>query len=152
MIRQKQPNSYTCLPTSFAMCIGMDVKQFMIHVGHDGSESVWPLLDHPYDVRCFHFQEMVATCYHLGWSVICMDRNIGTKPPYSDAADYVMNQYHHICHMMAHEIGVVIGMLRDGRRHAMAWDGKQFVNPSNTDHNGFEIEMFCAVIKNRIGK
>lgn len=51
---QKQPSKFSCLPTSFAIIMGIPVQQFIKCIGHD-------------DVRGFHVQECLSMALALDW-------------------------------------------------------------------------------------
>ena len=67
---QKQPNRWSCLPTSFAMILDVDVNELIRKIGHDGSEILWPNLEEPYCRRAFHIEEIAMVCYGLGYYLV----------------------------------------------------------------------------------
>lgn len=68
MLIQKQPNNWSCLPAAFAIAIDMDVLDFIRHIGHDGSEIVWPMLKEPACRRGYHIQECLSVLYRAGFT------------------------------------------------------------------------------------
>lgn len=61
-------NNWSCLPAAFALAIGMDVHEFIKHIGHDGSKIVWPMLKEPACRRGFHTQECLSILYRAGFT------------------------------------------------------------------------------------
>ena len=60
---QKQPNKWSCLPTSFAIVLNCPVQEIFDYLGHDGSEIIWPENKDPFNRRAFHIQEMIDFAY-----------------------------------------------------------------------------------------
>jgi hypothetical protein len=69
MILQKQPNRWSCLPTSFAMALDISVEPFINRIGHDGSPRVWDNLPEPKCRRGFHIHGCIEVADRLGKSV-----------------------------------------------------------------------------------
>lgn len=70
---QKQPNSWSCLPTAAAIVIDMDVADFINQIGHDGSEVRWPGTRRPQ--RSFHLQEIIDVLHSQGYSATVFETN-----------------------------------------------------------------------------
>jgi hypothetical protein len=62
---QKQPNKWSCLATSFAVILGVDVRELFDEIGFDGSEKVWP----DNHRRGHHPNELILCSLRRGWSV-----------------------------------------------------------------------------------
>jgi hypothetical protein len=62
-------NNWSCLPTAFAIVLGIDVADFIKHIGHDGSEIIWPTLKDPMRRRGFHVQECIDAASRGGCAV-----------------------------------------------------------------------------------
>jgi hypothetical protein len=62
-------NRWSCLPTAFAIAIGWKVDEFILHIGHDGSQVVWPGLNEPSRRRGFHVQECIDVLSRAGYAV-----------------------------------------------------------------------------------
>lgn len=60
---QKQPNQWTCLPTSLAMLVDRPVAEILPLFGHDGSEAVE---GNPFGRRCFYDLECIRVAYDMG--------------------------------------------------------------------------------------
>jgi len=56
---QRQPNGWSCLPTSFAMTLDVPVDKIISYMGHDGSEIYFPNRPDPFGRRAFHPQEIM---------------------------------------------------------------------------------------------
>jgi hypothetical protein len=59
----KQPNEWSCIPTSLAQLVGLSVERVIQEYGHDGSELVE---GNPYGRRCFTEVETILAAYRLG--------------------------------------------------------------------------------------
>jgi len=57
-------NSWTCLPCAFAMVVGLTPKEFMVKIGHDGSDE--PYEDLPGMKSGFHEQECIEVLQQMG--------------------------------------------------------------------------------------
>lgn len=66
---QKSPNQASCLPTSFAMVLGVPVAELLEQLGHNGTEIVSPQLSVPNCYRGFHVQELIFACLERGYAV-----------------------------------------------------------------------------------
>ena len=66
----KQPNMWSCLPTSFANMLGYDPIRFIREIGHDGSEIVNDKAE-PYCRRSFHPEECIRAALRLAGAYIC---------------------------------------------------------------------------------
>jgi hypothetical protein len=66
---QRQPNHWSCVPTAFAMALNVRVSEFIAHIGHDGSQIIWPTLKEPHCRRGFHVQECIDIAFRAGFSV-----------------------------------------------------------------------------------
>lgn len=62
----KSPNSWSCLPTAFAIALEVPLDAVLAILGHDGSEERFPSLDGPRSRRGFHLQELVRMCLDDG--------------------------------------------------------------------------------------
>ena len=60
---QKQPNRWSCVPTSLAMLLDRPVSEIIPLFGHDGSDEV---PTNPFGRRCFYDLECVQVAYGLG--------------------------------------------------------------------------------------
>lgn len=70
MRNQRNPNSWSCLPTAFANALNMDVELLINALGHDGSEYTHAGLPEPLCRRGFHPQELIKACLkHYSLSV-----------------------------------------------------------------------------------
>jgi hypothetical protein len=72
---QKQPNRWSCLPTAFAIALDVDVNLFIKHIGHDGSEFIWPEMPEPMRRRAFHIQECLDIAMKLGFAPVQVEAN-----------------------------------------------------------------------------
>lgn len=75
----RQPNSWTCVPTAFAIVTGLSLQEIFDRVGHDGSEIVWPTLPEPLCRRSFCVQE-VAQALRPEWACMPMHEAIRLGP------------------------------------------------------------------------
>ena len=130
---QKQPNQWSCLPTAFAMVVGMDAIDFIKGLDHDGSDIIHPNLEEPYCRRSFHIQEMIDICWLLGYAVTGIQRKCILEakenhlfhiPHEDDRFDYYL-QFP----------SVMIGTGYTGIPHAVAWDCSLVLDPNGSAYN-----------------
>ena len=123
----RSPNRWSCLPTSFAMVMDVDLQDLIHHIGHDGSHIEWPEIgDDPWQRRSFHIQEILYvahTVYNQHFTVL--------QPfPVAQCLKHGGNHTYHIdkqerFKQILHSfMGVLIG-----EAHAVAWDGYQILDP-----------------------
>ncbi len=155
MIHQLQPNSWSCLLTSFAMAYDMPVVDLVDLVGHDGSEIYWPTLMPPNNRRGFHIQELIMAGNALGFTVTPFEPR-----PVLISADQMFQGHpmpinqdrwlERFTAIMAISRGVVTGETARGSRHAVAWNMGKVFDPSGQINNlddGFQIQCYWRVIE-----
>lgn len=83
-------------------------------VGHDGSEVVNPEKEFPQNHRGFCLEEMIDPCMKLGWLPVVLD----------SVHIYDFGAVHHHHHFQFHLEwdGVLFGLGKAGRPHAVAYD------------------------------
>lgn len=134
----KQPNRWSCMPTSLAMVLGTDVDSIIKAIGHDGSMIVDPTLPEPQCRQGFHIDELVYVA--LRYHAICLVQ-FSAVPGFSDGKPYLGLSY-------AGERMRNPGLLWvDGRRHGhmVAWDGQKVYDPTGPairDVSDFRIGAF----------
>jgi len=83
----KTPNSWSCLPTAFAIALEVPLEAVLAIVGHDGSEERFKSLPDPQRRRGFHHQELVKMCVEDGMSVTPIEL-IPAIAPYGEPIPY----------------------------------------------------------------
>jgi hypothetical protein len=130
---QKQPTEWACLPTAFAMCLGMPVAELISDLGHDGSEPFWEGYEGVHNVRAFHHQELYDYCLKKNKPVTMIDampalihyvgtghvKNFWDDNKNSDRLMYYLDRYH----------GVLHGLTNFKAGHAIAWNGEKCYDP-----------------------
>lgn len=128
-----QDNSWSCLPTSFAMVLSVEPRDIYDLLEHDGSEIIYPELRDPYARRGFHIAEMLICCLKLGMCPVAIDREVELIPPIdinnqslSDAlhTPRVLSFDAHLEHYLSLRPGVLVGWVNDNH-HAVAWCHKE---------------------------
>lgn len=135
---QRQPNSWSCLPTSLAIVLDIPVAEIFEEIGHDGSEKVWPNLPEPFCRRCFHLQEIVEVAYNNGFLSVLVEPIPQSCPP-MDVQPYTLLGFEElVLAKMAKHKGILMGTVKTNNQgHAIAWDGKRCYDPG-----GFGIERY----------
>lgn len=154
MIHQLQPNSWSCLLTSFAMAYDMPLADLIDIVGHDGSEICWPHLAPPNNRRGFHIQELIMAGNTLGFTVtpfepqpvlISADKMFQGEP-----IPIVQDRWlERFVAVMSVGRGVITGETPRGARHAVAWNMGKVFDPSGqiTDLDSFQVQCYWRVIE-----
>ena len=137
MRRQQQPNSWSCLATSFAMVLDIPLKQLIEECGHDGSAIHWPSLGNPFCRRGFHIQELIRIAYNHGVGMVPFEAKPTSRPPMDDRAISV--NVADIWEIMEGNIGVLIGETCCGNGHAMAWNGRRVFDPSGIITSRYDL-------------
>lgn len=149
MKAQVSPNWYTCLPTAFAVALGVPVRDLFRELGHDGSEIVFPQEPEPLCRRAFHAQEFFGPCLRRGYAPVHVE-----AVPITEAngekfvVAFTNTHIERLTAYMETYSGVVIGDKPNGTCHALAWDGKLFYNNDGRIYEDYEIQIseFVALI------
>lgn len=149
MIHLRQPNRWTCLPTSFAMVLNITFEEVMSNLCHDGSEIVRPSDPEPNNRKGFIPEEFIHVCDKHGfWCVPCINTY------YSEGEFTRGGPLTWILDMIDKYNGVMCGQLSVGKNHAVAWnqveqrmyDPKGFIYPIDKMKTLME---FWAVVPKR---
>lgn len=139
-----QSDAWSCLPTSFAMVLGIEPKTIYEMIGHDGSEIIHPQLKDPYRRRSFHIQEMINVCLKLGVIPTPLDKDI----IFGEMVDrdgsilehdaYQLELENHLEHYLSLRPGVIITPY-----HAVAWCHKEqrVFDPAGQKRSLEEVEI-----------
>jgi len=143
---QKQPNSWSCLPTAFAMVLGMDASNFISKLDHDGSDIIHPDLEEPYKRRSFHIQEMIDICWLLGYTVTEIQ---ATPTAEAQGELFVLPQAKNRLEYYLQFPAVLIGTGYTGIPHAVAWDGSLVCDPNGSSYtlDYFQVDMLFLITK-----
>jgi hypothetical protein len=147
---QKQPNRWSCLPTAFAIVLGIPVEKMIKELGHDGSEIIWPGLLEPYCRRSFHIQELIDFCYWRHTHVIQFQAMPTSKPPLVGMVPYpvqLKEETESRMKTLMSRKGVITGVTKSGQTHAVAWNGEMVLDPNGTTYtlNDFSVDIFWLV-------
>ena len=109
-----QNNRWSCVLYSVAMCINRDPSELITHLGHDGSEILYPDLQDPYCRRAFAIEEFATYLYNHSFCLM----------PFVRGGNCNGKDIYFRCDPPLHMVGV----LTYGR-HAVAWDGHEVFDP-----------------------
>jgi hypothetical protein len=153
MIVQKQPNSWSCLPTAFGIVLGIPVDRVIKSIGHDGSEIINHDLEDPYRRKGFHIQEIIDISYRLRKAMIPIQA-IPMLATYSNHNNYQIfdstSCRSRLSNYLEESNGILTGeTVQTRKKHAVAWNGKEKMiydpNGSTYDITRFMIETFWIV-------
>jgi hypothetical protein len=146
---QKQPNEWSCLPTSLAMLVGLPVEDIIPKYGHDGSA---PVPGNPYDRLCFTDLETVKVALGMGVHLVPVH-------PYSrisrDGVEHWMNDPTFV-RTLERFSGLVVGSKKGSGRgygHSVCWHNGlfSFLDPSKPEavfygqsDERYNVEVFYA--------
>ena len=100
MLKQKQPNGWSCLPTSFAIALGVPVSDIFDYLEHDGSEEVFPGREEPYNRRSFHPQELIDYSMLIhDTPVVQIDKELQVINTNDDIYDLSFNETRMDCYL-----------------------------------------------------
>lgn len=164
---QTQPNRWSCLPTAFAMGIGIPVKQIFDYLGHDGSEIIWPEFPEPKKRKAFHIQEMIdfsltkdvcpvhievnpisATEVNLIFHKLGQSLEKGNLETSQSLYREIQARMHNIktdpnriTNYLNRYKSIALGILPTGTLHAVAWDRNLVYDPNGVAYSVEEYEM-----------
>ena len=152
---QKSPNKVSCLPTAFAMALGVNVNELIRLLGHDGTAIWWPEQIGAARHRGFHVQELIDFCMINEVAVTCIEGRPTAKPN----GEASFREYTFDCSPEArfkkyldNNMGVLVGTVSDGQGHAVAWDGEQIYCPAGIvlAESDFEPREFYILQKQSV--
>lgn len=147
---QTSPNWYSCLPTAFAVALGIPVRDLLVELGHDGSQIVFSAEPEPLCRRAFHVQEFLGPCLRRGYVPLLVEAAPAIES--SDGEKFVVaftnTHIERLTAYMEAYAGVVIGDKPNGTGHALAWDRHLFYNNDGRIYEDYEITIceFVALI------
>lgn len=122
---QEQPTTHSCLPTAFAIILGIPARQIIRELGHDGTEIVFPKAEGRWSFKGWHPQELVTYCWANGWSVTRFDRTYGSRNSTTDET-YFYDEYDLRSVMLPSVNGVAVT-----RKHAYAFADGWLIDPKD---------------------
>jgi hypothetical protein len=141
-----QSDEWSCLPTAFAMTLGILPKEIYEFIGHDGSEVIWPELDEPYCRRSFSIEEMLDYCIATVYYPVQLSPNPAYCPEQTDRLfQPFLEPEARFAHYLEVKPAVLLGIGKDsGHPHAVAWCHKEqlIFDPSGEKYSidRFEVE------------
>lgn len=152
---QLQPTRTMCLPTAFAIVMGIPVADLIKDIGHDGSEEVWKDQTYPSSCRGFHPQEIIDCCMKRGFLVMEIEsKSILGNPRNPLRVNVFDNPVERLKWWLGFS-GVLSGETQHGKRHAVAWVDSKIIDPSgltSTTIDNFNIEVFFPIFDLNIQK
>lgn len=137
-----QHNSWSCLPTAFAMALDVLPKDILQFCEHDGSEIIWPELAEPHNRRAFGLHEMIDYCVSQLVYPVEVTRSIG----YGLGREFDAG---HGEERLKNYMDVKSGVLVGGKNHAVAWCHKEqmILDPDGLKYekDRFDILSFFAL-------
>lgn len=134
-------NGWSCLAASFATVLKISMGELLAHVGHDGSEVVFPTLGDPERRRSFHPQEMIDVCGCYGFAVTPIEARPTSQPLGAETLYQVpLDTVPRFQRYLEDSVGVLTGLNLRNRPHAVAWCGDYFLDPATGQSHG--IHMF----------
>lgn len=146
----KQPNRWSCLPTSFAMALDVSLKEIIDYLGHDGSEKIFPDRKEPHCRRAFHSQELIDYAWtSLDVPVVQFDTQAISMNLMCDT--YTINYKGEIEGWLKRKYRKVLsGISKPNRPHAVACDEHGLVyDPNGTKYtlnSNFNIMSIFIII------
>ena len=140
---QRQPNRWSCLPTAFAIAFDTPAEVFIEHIGHDGSEIMWPQLKEPMRRRGFHVQECIDVATRAGFAVTPFEMIPRHAPAYPVPAVSILfggsldAAYVRFARIIDASTGVITGH-GCNTGHAVAYERGMILDPRG------ERYRFCA--------
>jgi len=139
-----KPENWQCVPTSFAMVLGIPVAQVIAEIGHDGGELL------PGGRRGHHVQEMIDLCLRHGFAVTpieaCPVSQTMTGQTYAILAP--ARGEDRFLTALATTQGVIEGV-GSYCGHMVAYDHGRIFDPDNGEYSYLDLDRhsfhpFCA--------
>ncbi len=123
----KNPNTWSCLPTAFAIVLEVSLEAVLGIVGHDGSEITHAGLPEPLCRRGFHPQEMIKMCLKDNLSVTPVELypQAVSKVSITNPKLFNIGGWDWFSENLFNSVGVVECRTAAGLGHAMAYEGKE---------------------------
>ena len=126
-----------CLLYSAAMILSVDPKILIDEIGHDGQDIWWPELKGCQQKRGHHIQEIQDCFIRRGKCLYPVELmpTIHTDSKFKPETIFKINnamerfQIH-----IAYKTGILIGMNRYNKAHAVAWDGQRIFDPNGMSY------------------
>lgn len=150
---QSQPNSWSCVPTAFAMVAGVSVDEVFKDLGDDGSEIVHPSLIEPLCRRSFSWTQMVWWMYTRGWAAFPFIIESIQSPMCHDEFQCVYRLPAPLVMLTQSKFsGVFLGTSVKGNLHAVAWDHEYGLvyDPSGIVRRELELEVAGFIACSRL--
>lgn len=128
------------------MAVDVPLDRVLELVGHDGSEIVWPNLRDPQRRRSFHSQELIHAAHELGYSVTPFE-SLPSSLPAEGESPLDVDVASRFEKVLYGSEGVLTGIGKSGMRHAVAWDGAEILDPSDSIKRveEFAVEVFWLI-------
>lgn len=150
MKAQVSPNWYSCLPTAFAVALGVPVRDLLTELGHDGSQVIFPDEPEPSCRRAFHVQEFFGPSIRRGYAPLLVEAvpAVESRDGEKFVIAFTNTHIERLTAYMEAYTGVVIGDKPNGLCHALAWDKHLFYNNDGRIYEDYEITIaeFVALI------
>lgn len=148
MKHMMQPSAWSCIPTSFGMCLDLTPAEVMEAIGHDGSEIRWPDRAEPHNRRMFFWEECIPICLDYLRFPVHVERFIGYVPE-GCSNEIILDQTALLESMMGRVDGVILGITKNGKPHACAWNFKEnkVYDPEGGcgNLNEYQVEHFIGL-------
>jgi hypothetical protein len=141
----KQPNSWSCSVTAFAMALDVSIEKLICMVGHDGSEILWPELSDPLRRRGFHLQELMLCAVHLDYIPTLWEVDT-LFAPNERVKPHRLNFEAFLTPLITKSVrGVAIGPNRQGNLHAITKTFNYWFDPCGQvlEAPSIKIDYFC---------
>lgn len=152
MLLQSSPNWWSCLPTAFAACFGIPVRDLIKELGHDGSEMLFPEDPEPFCRRGFHIQEFIKPCLMRGLAPVFIEAQPSIESKKREVKPLTTENVANLSLYMHKYNGIVIGMKPNNHEHALAWNMECFYNSDGKSYQDYDIDIVMFIALLNIGR
>lgn len=127
LIKQR---GYNCIIASLAMVWGIEFDEVVKLIGHDGQKKVFLKSDRPY--VGIHSQEVLDAAIKHGYAMNIIQYYPVQGPQDGKGSQIVWSNddcYIRFRDYLINKYSVLIGLNKEGRTHAVAFDGVQVYDP-----------------------
>lgn len=147
----KQPNRWSCFPTSLAMVLNCELDYIIRSLGHDGSMIVNPTAPEPLNRRAFHPQELQDFLWRHNyfWSEWQVNPALDIGDNLQPLRIYTDEERNKILSnlLSSHKAILVGDSPYNGYLHAVAWNRKLIYDPNGMRYpiEEFPIKNFYII-------
>lgn len=135
-----QPDAWSCLPTCAAIVLGLEPREVIEEIGHDGSEIVFS----DGGRRGFHVQEIVDVLIERGECPVLIE-TVPFAVHGGETYDVPVSPTRILSYLENYP-GILLIEKSNGRQHACVWDMESVLDPVEGKYDLNRVPCLCGFI------